>query len=218
MPFLTIAISPEHPFPGEAEAYVRLLHSGNCDFLHLRHPHASANAHREILEALPQELMRRITLGSCLELAEEYPVGGVHWNSHILRDYLLKHPKITPIDEWGNASYETPVYGCKLGGDDSILRVSCSCHTADELREASETGMFAYAFLSPIYDSISKVGYRSRFSDAELKEIISCTTTPVVALGGITPQKMPHLKALGFSGAAMLGYFFNNQVNESSIR
>ena len=64
-----------------------------------------------------------------------------------------------------------------------------------------------YVFLSPIFDSISKRGYRSQFSLTELQKAAAegIIDSKVVALGGITKDKLPLLQSLHFGGAAMLG-------------
>lgn len=79
--------------------------------------------------------------------------------------------------------------------------LSRSCHSVEELRQCTK---LAYATLSPIFDSISKQGYGSRFSDAALAEL-SGITTPVIALGGVTPEQIPVLRSYNFKGFAMLG-------------
>ncbi len=79
--------------------------------------------------------------------------------------------------------------------------LSRSCHSIAELR-ASE-GM-AYVTLSPIFDSISKPGYGSRFTLAELRELDDIST-PVIALGGVTAEQIPALSDYNFRGFAMLG-------------
>lgn len=61
--------------------------------------------------------------------------------------------------------------------------------------------------LSPIFDSISKNGYRSAFDLDEIKDMI--TGRHVTALGGVTPDAFPILREKGFSGAALLGYIWN---------
>lgn len=79
--------------------------------------------------------------------------------------------------------------------------LSRSCHSVEELRRC--TGL-AYATLSPIFDSISKQGYGSHFSDADLAQL-SDITTPVIALGGVTAEQIPVLRSYNFKGFAMLG-------------
>lgn len=84
------------------------------------------------------------------------------------------------------------------------ISVSRSLHEIEQLPHSRH---YDYVTLSPIYDSISKEGYRSHFSMEELKPYLK--EYRVVALGGVTPEKIPELKESGFIGAAMLGHFWN---------
>lgn len=45
-------------------------------------------------------------------------------------------------------------------------------------------GALDYAFLSPIFDSISKAGYQAAFDLDDLTTCIAACTIPLVALGG----------------------------------
>lgn len=85
-------------------------------------------------------------------------------------------------------------------------KVSKSCHSFAELRDLSR---YEYAFLSPIFDSICKQGYRSKFSEADLTAHKQLISDKVIALGGISPDKLPYLQKIGFGGAAFLGYLSN---------
>lgn len=77
---------------------------------------------------------------------------------------------------------------------------SVSCHSVGELEDFPGA---EYCFLSPIYDSISKPGYVSRFTLGELAPRIKGKR--VVALGGVTPDKFSELREAGFIGGAMMG-------------
>ena len=80
-----------------------------------------------------------------------------------------------------------------------------SCHSFDEVvRYKHECD---YLFLSPIFDSISKSGYHSNFSHDELLEASKSGVIDnrVIALGGVTFDKLPYLKSLHFGGVAMMG-------------
>ena len=83
--------------------------------------------------------------------------------------------------------------------------VSRSCHSLEEV--AIHKSCCQYVFLSPIYDSISKTGYRAAFQPDTLKEAARCVIidTQVIALGGISAARLPEVKAMGFGGAALLG-------------
>lgn len=84
-------------------------------------------------------------------------------------------------------------------------RISRSCHSLEELQKSA--GDCSYAFLSPIFDSISKVGYSSNFSLNELQRAATqnIINSNVVALGGITPENCSVVRSIGFGGAAVLG-------------
>jgi thiamine-phosphate pyrophosphorylase len=79
-----------------------------------------------------------------------------------------------------------------------ILSISRSCHS---IAEADSFPTLDYVTLSPIYDSISKSGYSSKFELADIK-----IGDNVVALGGVTPKHFGELISAGFKGAALLGY------------
>lgn len=81
---------------------------------------------------------------------------------------------------------------------------SVSCHTIEELNMWPQA---RYMFLSPVYDSISKPGYTSKFNLADLKEHLAAKR--VIALGGVDFSKLDSLKKMGFCGAAMLGALWN---------
>lgn len=82
--------------------------------------------------------------------------------------------------------------------------VSRSCHTLDEIAAHPACD---YLFLSPLFDSISKSGYRAAFTDGELRDAAAhgLLGERVVALGGIRPELLPRVRELGFGGAALLG-------------
>ena len=87
--------------------------------------------------------------------------------------------------------------------------VSCSCHTLEELALHPEAD---YCFLSPIFDSISKSGYRAAFTLQQLRRAATegLLTRRVVALGGIRPEHLPELHACGFGGVALLGFIWRD--------
>lgn len=62
------------------------------------------------------------------------------------------------------------------------LTVSTSFHELTQLR--ADWGALDYAFLSPVYDSISKEGYGAAFEEMALRAALAAATMPVVALGG----------------------------------
>ena len=74
------------------------------------------------------------------------------------------------------------------------------------IEELKDIGRYSYVTLSPIFDSISKMGYVSKFRLDELPAALAGKR--VVALGGVTPEAFPALREAGFIGAAMLGWLW----------
>ncbi len=83
-----------------------------------------------------------------------------------------------------------------------------SCHTFEEVVRHKEE--CDYLFLSPIFDSISKEGYRSAYSHEELQRAADegIIDGRVIALGGVTPDKRAYLASLHFGGIAMSGALY----------
>ena len=83
--------------------------------------------------------------------------------------------------------------------------ISCSCHTLEEVKKQKDSK--DYVFLSPIFDSISKVGYHAAFSPTSLKQaaIENIIDEKVIALGGITANNISLVKEWHFGGVAFLG-------------
>lgn len=176
--FLTIAITTPVPAPNEGARLTSLLRDGRADRVHLRYPGVDAATVRRVLEAIPVGLYPRLSLHDAVELTTEFPGVGVHLNAR-------NQEAAKALDLTGRT-------------------VSRSCHTLGEVMADTTSD---YVFLSPIFDSISKEGYRSAFAltDKALREALK--QRHVVALGGVTPDKFAELEEAGFVGAAMLGHF-----------
>lgn len=86
-----------------------------------------------------------------------------------------------------------------------------SCHSIEGCKSKYES--YRYSFLSPVFDSISKSGYKSRFklNDESLRKVIE--DIPVVALGGVTPDNFLDLFVAKFAGAALLGYLWSPKTS-----
>ncbi len=89
--------------------------------------------------------------------------------------------------------------------------ISRSIHSSEEIGQVTED----YAFLSPVYPSISKRGYKGNLNLAELKPLL---TDRIFALGGVTPDRLPELAGCGFAGAAMLGSVWSKPVDLDAFK
>lgn len=162
-------------FPGEA-AFIHCLFACGVDIVHLRKPGATAEECVKLLDDLTGDDRRRIVIHDFFELAQPYGLRGIHLNAR----------RSTIPDGWQG-------------------HVSRSCHSLEEVKRYKDA--CDYVFLSPIFDSVSKQGYASAFTDETLREASKdgIIDNKVVALGGVTPDKIDYLRQLNFGGAAMLG-------------
>ncbi|MCD8310765.1 MAG: thiamine phosphate synthase [Prevotellaceae bacterium] len=83
--------------------------------------------------------------------------------------------------------------------------VSRSLHSIEEV--ARWKAHYTFVSLSPLFDSISKQGYRAAFTPDELAaaKAAGIIDEKVFALGGITFQRLPVVQSMGFGGAMLLG-------------
>lgn len=84
--------------------------------------------------------------------------------------------------------------------------VSRSCHSLEEVGQ--NTGAVNYCFLSPLFDSLSKPGYRAAIPFDQAAKFLSShkgESPEVFALSGVTPGNIHLLSHLGFDGGAILG-------------
>jgi thiamine-phosphate pyrophosphorylase len=81
--------------------------------------------------------------------------------------------------------------------------IGVSTHAADEVRAARAAGA-DYVHLAPIWDPLSKPAERAALGLVGLRE--ACRHgLPVLAQGGVTPERCPELRRAGAGGVAVTG-------------
>ena len=159
----------------EAETLAALCGAG-VSVIHIRKPEASEPEIEELLKTLQ-------ALGADMSRLT------IHYNEPLARKYGLGgvHLRIEEL----------------LAGAGEGLRRSCPAHGWTEAERAATDA--DYVFLSPLFDSISKPGYRSAIDPAEAAERLRRRKGRIVALGGIRPANIARVRRIGFDGAAVLG-------------
>ena len=186
-----IIISKENFFPEEA-CWINAMMSEYPFILHLRKPFASLAELETLVQQIHPAYYGRIVLHDHYALAEKYRLKGIHWNARN-QDFKLEGAY------WQKAS------------------ISRSCHSISEVEMYKD--QYHYLTLSPIFDSISKQGYKAAFSESDLKSAIEkgIINQQVIALGGIDTSNIHQLATMGFGGAAVLGVIWNH-TELTSIR
>lgn len=152
-----------------------LLFDHGLEILHLRKPGCDMETYEAFIRKIRCCYRNRIVVHDHYRLVEKYRLRGIHLRSG-----------------------QEDLYSDYTG-----WRVSISCHSVDEIRHLSFHP--EYCFLGPVFDSISKPGYRSRFADMP---DLSGIPFPVIALGGVTQEKIVLCRESGFQGVAVLGFIW----------
>jgi len=171
---------------------VKVLFDDGLKTFHLRKPNHSEEEMRAWLDKTDEDVKKHLVLHSHWNLAEEYQLKGIHFGAHAYsllsveeKNYWLGKKKLTH---------------------------SSSVHNQAEVDQL-EIG-FDYAWLSPVFESLSKPDYRSDLNvtqfDALSRYIKTHKKTTVYALGGITAERIAELKNRPFDGAVVLGALWNN--------
>ena len=180
-----LAISPPGHFPGEPEWIGRLLDGGLCRY-HLRKPGWTQPELRRFVEQLPESIRTRVVLHRHHPLVETLGLGGWHFPDAPGASRRLRQ--------------------CRAAGVPS-LRLSRSLHRLRALSMRMEH--CAYAFLSPVFPSISKPGHAPPWTDRALREALrelhAAQSARVYALGGIQAENAARCRAWGFDGLVLHG-------------
>lgn len=181
-----IIITPEINHPEEIDFIHALFENGLLQ-LHVRKPFFSTTDYHDFLCQINQKYHSRISIHDNSELLKVFPGLGLH-----VRSLTRESEKI------GN-----------IIGSLSPSTISTSFHSWNEIEKNQYP--FDYVFISPVFDSISKKGYRANINLAEIKEIKQKMALqnkkqfPIIALGGVDATNIGLLYQNGFDGAAVLG-------------
>lgn len=188
---MVIIITLPEFFEGEAEIITQFLLEGQADMIHLRKPSSTAEELEGLIKQIPEEWHSRLVTHDHHHLAEQYSLHGIHLNG--------RNPEIP-----SGFQYSSIQRGYIIKGN-CTLSVSRSCHSFEEVKDWKDR--CCYVSLSPIYDSISKKGYHSAFTVADLRHAHEegIIDERVLALGGVTFDKIDEILDLGFGGGMILG-------------
>lgn len=121
---------------------------------------------------------------------------------------LSVHADIDAAAETGLSAIHLPRDGDpaaarqRLGG---TTLIGLSAHDRAEAASAAQRGA-DYVTLSPLFESVSKPGYKPALSHETFRAIATALPIPVIALGGIdTAERAAHAVTAGAVGIAVMG-------------
>lgn len=174
---MLILITSEKDMALEKEQLPHFFETG-LPLLHVRKPGITAGELRDWLCFFDEEHLRKMVLHQHHQLAEDFPVKGIH----IKEDLRLN-------------LYDTEGYIKKFRSKG--CSISASFHDPQKLR--NESTHFDYVFLSPVFASLSKQGYSGQYFR------VQHLSGRIIALGGIKKDNIIEAEALGYQGVAVLG-------------
>jgi thiamine-phosphate pyrophosphorylase len=134
----------------------------------------------------------RFTLHGDAELAQQAALDGVH------------------LPAGSNASAARAALG-----RDALIGISI--HGAAEARML-DAAIVDYAVLGPVYETASKPGYGPALGPEGIRQIARPTTVPIIAIGGITPDRVDDLMRAGAAGIAVMGSVMRSPDPAAEIR
>lgn len=181
-----IIISNPTPQVGEIETIHSLFENG-LKLLHVRKPEFTKLEMEVFVSAIRQEYRNQLSLHSHHQLAKAFGINRIHFTEKKRNETSEKCLK-----EWKERGF----------------KLSTSIHRMIDFEKLST--VFDYAFFGPVFESISKPKYASDIDFKKKLEQRKNNETSLVALGGITSDKIKTALEYGFDDVALLGTIWNS--------
>jgi thiamine-phosphate pyrophosphorylase len=88
--------------------------------------------------------------------------------------------------------------------------VGLSVHSVAEARALDPT-LIDYAIAGPAFETASKPGYGPALGPEGIRAIAAAVGVPIIAIGGISPERIPEIMAAGVAGVAVMGGVMKSQ-------
>ncbi len=187
---MIVLLTPPDLSPQRAPILNRLFEKG-LYLLHLRLPQASEEAYASILDQIAPWFRNRVILCDHYHLAHRYSVGGFYLSFSKIKD--------------GRGPNTLPALH-------PSQRIAVGAHSIEELQGLAFVP--SYALLSPVFDSVSKKGYKANPSLLHSKDQLALLPFPVLAMGGVSTDRQKECLRAGFSGVALLGCIWQKEGQE----
>lgn len=179
---MTIALTPETEIEQE-HYWINLLLKHDLELCHIRKHGLDDEAMYNYVGGIEPRYRKRLVLHSHFHLAHEFGIGRLHFPE---KARLKKH----------HLAFQTD-YTC-----------STSVHAIADFNTLGS--VWSYAFLSPVYPSISKPGYGEEWNVLREFSGKQHDTVKLIALGGIHPQNYRDAYSAGADGVALMGAIWQN--------
>jgi len=95
--------------------------------------------------------------------------------------------------------------------------VGISIHSIAEARSLDPT-VVDYAIVGPVFETASKPGYGPALGTGGLRVIAAAARVPIIAIGGIAPERVAEIMAAGAAGVAVMGNVMRSSNPGDEVR
>jgi thiamine-phosphate pyrophosphorylase len=181
--------------PGLLAVVAEAVHAG-IDLVQVREPDLAGRALADLVAeivALARGSGTRVVVNDRLDVALATGAGGVHLRADSIG--VREARQIVPAG----------------------FLVGRSVHTEDEARSAAGAD---YLIAGTVFPTASKAHVSVWLGAAGLRKIVQATAAPVLAIGGVTTERIAQVATAGAAGVAAIGLFANGHVEDivASIR
>ena len=181
-----IVISNPTPIENEINLIHQLFKEG-LRLFHVRKPDFSAAEMKLFLSKIEMEFRSKLVLHQYHELASAFEIHRIHFTEKVRAETSNESLK-----NWNKNGFT----------------LSTSIHQMIDFEGLSN--VFDYAFFAPVFESISKLNYISNLDFKKELEQRKNNITALIALGGITSDKIKTALEYGFDDVALLGTIWNS--------
>ncbi|WP_394773729.1 thiamine phosphate synthase [Flavobacterium sp.] len=170
---------------------ITIIHSlfeEGLSLLHIRKPDFSELEMAQFIHQIKMEYRSNLVLHNHHELAEYFGINRIHFS-----EKERKYDRVSP------ARFTKP---CRYN-------YSSSTHSIEDFNSLEND--FDYAFLGPVFTSISKENYHPKENLFEALKLRTNNKAKVIALGGIDAKNIKQTLENGFDDVALLGSIWNNE-------
>ncbi len=159
------------------------LFEEGLSLLHIRKPYFSEIEMTQFIHQIKPEYRSKLVLHNHHQLAENFEINRIHFSEKDRKNSFL------------------------VNTDHKIF--STSTHSIEDFNSLEND--FDYAFLSPVFTSISKEDYHPKENLFEALKSRTNNKTKVIALGGIDSENIKKTLENGFDDVAILGTIWNHE-------
>lgn len=188
---MLIVLTSDQTVEHEIHLIHQLFQEG-LEILHIRKPDYLEEDLRQFIQKIDSKCHSKLVIHKHHKLCFEFNLRGIHLKEQDRIDF--GENSIEYLNTFSSKGYTT----------------STSFHDLETLKMYAP--YYNYCFLSPVFSSISKQGYKGkRFN-------VTRTSKEIIALGGVQKETIKTVFELGYKGIGILGAIWKSKIPVESFK